>query len=353
MSLSVIWAFFTAMAVTLFSIPSIVRVAELKHLYDYPGERKHHGGATPTLGGIAIFAGMIFSMTFWSDQNSIVELQYIIASLIVLFFMGIKDDIIELVAWKKLLGQLLAAAIIVHYTDIRIDNLFGFFGINNLPVWASYIISIFTFVVITNSFNLIDGINTLAGSIGLVVALTFGIWFLLFNSPQFAILAFALAGALLGFLWFNKTPAKIFMGDTGSLILGFTAAILAIQFIQTNRMLPRDADYKVLSVPVVAISILIIPLFDTLRVFLLRALKGRSPFSSDRTHIHHRLVDLGLSHINATALLVLVNLFFIFSTYHLQGMPGELLLLYVIVMAVVFDLTLFLISGRKLKPKGS
>lgn len=345
--MSVFAAFLTSMGVTLFAIPSIMRVAKLKHLYDMPGERKSHDDAVPTLGGMAIFAGMLFSVTFWADQRELAELQYIIASVLILFFVGIKDDLIEIVPWKKLVGQLIAATIIVHFAEIRIYNIFGLFGINDIPVWASYVLTIFTMIVITNSFNLIDGIDTLAGSIGLIVSLTLGTWFLLFQETQFAIWAFALSGSLIAFLWFNKTPARIFMGDTGSLILGFTASILAIQFIEFTRHIPFDHSYKVLSVPVVAVSILIIPLFDTLRVFLIRAYRGVSPFSSDRRHVHHRLVDLGFSHVQATLILCLVNLSFIVGSYLLQGIQGELLLVLVIAFAIFLDASLSLLLRRK------
>lgn len=168
-----------------------------------------------------------------------VELQYIMASMLILFFIGIKDDLVELTAWKKLLGQILAAVIVVHFADIKIFNIFGLFGLNEIPLWLTYPLTVFTIVVITNSFNLIDGIDGLAGSIGVLTSLTFGAWFLAFGETQFAIWSFSLTGALLSFLYFNKTPAKIFMGDTGSLIIGFTAAILAIQFIEFNRHLPN------------------------------------------------------------------------------------------------------------------
>jgi UDP-N-acetylmuramyl pentapeptide phosphotransferase/UDP-N-acetylglucosamine-1-phosphate transferase len=300
----------------------------------------------PTLGGIAIFAGLIFSLTFWSDQNQIQELQYILASLIILFFMGIKDDIVPLSATKKLFGQILAASIIVHYTAIKLTNMYGLFGFDELNTFWSYSLSIFSIIVITNSFNLVDGINTLAAGLGIMASLCFGGWFMAFGSLQYALLAFSLTGALLGFLYFNKTPAKIFMGDTGSLILGFICAILAIQFIETNRVLPRDHDYKVLSVPVVAVSILAIPLFDTLRVFFVRAMRSQSPFQADRRHLHHRLIDLSLSHQQAASVLVLVNILAITLTYFLQGLKGELLLFLVSLYLIILDFAL-LIAHRK------
>lgn len=324
---SILYPLLTALCLTLFAIPSIIKVAGIKHLYDEPDtDRKQHKNNVPTLGGLAIFAGLLFSITFWSNQEEILELQYIISSIIILFFLGLKDDIVSLVAWKKLVGQLLAATIIVHFADIRLTTLYGLFGIDAIPTWFSYLLSIFTIIVITNSFNLIDGIDTLAGSTGVLSSTLFGIWFYQYGETQYAILSFSLVGSLIGFLWYNKTPAKIFMGDTGSLIVGLIASILAIKFIELNRVLPKDHIHKILSVPVVTVAILILPLFDTIRVFFIRIKQGKSPFSADRNHIHHILIDLGLSHMFASLCLIVGNFCIAASVYLLQGIKGEWLL---------------------------
>lgn len=319
-------SFFTSLCIALMAIPSIIRIAEVKHLFDEPGERKSHLARVPTLGGAAIFAGLFFSLTFWSTQKEIVELQYILCSLVLLFFMGIKDDLFNLVVHKKLIGQLLASFILVHWAGIRVTSFFGLFGINDLGVTESYFFSIFTMVVVTNSFNLIDGIDGLAGSIGVIAAGTFGIWFHSAEQTQYAILSASLVGALFGFLYYNRTPARIFMGDTGSLIIGVVISILAIKFIEMNRILPLDVPNKIRGVPVFAMSVLIIPLFDTLRVFAIRSLQGRSPFAPDRNHIHHLLVDLGFTHMMATLCLVVFNLCTIVAVYYTQNIRSELVL---------------------------
>lgn len=328
-------SFLTALAVTLFAIPSIIRVAEIKHLFDEPGERKHHTRRVPTLGGMAIFAGLLFSVTFWTNQAEILELQYIISALLILFFLGIKDDLVDLRAWKKLLGQVLAAIILAHFAGIRLTTFFGLFGIRDLPFFMTYFMTIFTCVVITNAFNLVDGIDGLAGSLGIIGAATFGFWFYFLGMTQYTILCAALVGSLVAFLWFNKTPARIFMGDTGSMLIGFIMALLAIKFIESIRILPRSHPYKILSVPVFTCAILVVPLFDTLRVFIIRMWNKRSPFSPDRNHVHHLLVDLGLSHLTATACLALFNVAMIFLIYFLQGVKGELLLALLILIPLI------------------
>lgn len=344
---SYLFSLITAGLITAFAIPSIIRIAEIKHLFDVPDDhRKHHTKSVPTLGGMAIFAGLIFSVTFWTDQVQIVELQFIITSLLILFFIGIKDDLVNLRASKKLIGQILAALILVHMAHVKLTTFYGMFGVRDLPIWFSYLFSVFTCVVITNAFNLIDGIDGLAGSLGIIGAFTFGLWYHFLGMTQYTILCSALIGSLLAFLWFNKTPAKIFMGDTGSMLIGFVMALLAMKFIESVRVLPKDHDYKILSVPVFTCTILIIPLFDTLRVFIIRMSKGKSPFHPDRNHLHHILIDLGLSHLQATASLVVFNVLMIVLIFFLQGVKGELLLALILFIPTVLSIYLSKVSNR-------
>lgn len=331
----IILTFLTSLTICYMAIPSIIKVAEIKLLYDEPCDRKRHLNKIPTLGGIAIFAGSIISITFWSNQGQIVELQYIIASLLILFFMGIKDDIVNLVAHKKLLGQLLAASTLVFLADIRLTSLYGLFEIYHLSYSASAVLSLFAIIGITNAFNLIDGIDLLAASIGSLVATTFGVWFYLADHIQYSIVSFSLLGSLIAFANFNRPPAKIFMGDTGSLVLGLIASVLAIKFIEFNRSFTGNPNYKILSVPAVAISVLIIPIFDTCRVFLLRVLQGKSPLAPDRNHLHHILTDIGYSHPKSTGILILINISILFITYRMQMLQGEM---------VLFLITLIMIS---------
>lgn len=300
-------AFFTSLFIVLFSTPSLIKVAELKNLFDDPEEfRKHHKHKTPTMGGIMIYAGTLFSWSLWFPSHIIVLYNYIIATSLVLFFVGVKDDIFGTAAIKKLIAHLLVAMILVLMANVRITSMHGIFGVNEIPEWASIFLSIFTIIVIVNSFNLIDGVDGLAGSIGFIAAMAFGIWFFIAGDKPMAVLAIALAGGLIGFLWFNFSPAKIFMGDSGSLVIGMFFAVMAIRLIE----FPQAALSKPLSEisrPVFAIAVLVFPLFDTLRVFIIRASKGISPFTADRNHLHHRLLDLGLSHKQTVLVLAFIN----------------------------------------------
>jgi len=332
--------------------PGTCHVARVKNLCDEPGERRSHTVTTPSLGGIAIFAGMIFSIVLWTPFHIFDDLQYILCAFIIIFLIGAKDDIVPISPRMKLGGELFAAGIIVWKSGVVLTSLYGVFGIYEMPDIVSVPLSIFTIIVIINAFNLIDGINGLSGSIGTLIATVLGTWFYLVDEIGLALVAFALAGALIAFLKYNYTPAKIFMGDTGSLLVGLVSSILIIKFIQFHdpaHMTPERAQYVFDSVPAVAIGILILPLFDTLRVFTIRILKGKSPFSPDRTHIHHLLLDFGFSHMQSTGVLVMVNIGFIFLVFFLQNIGLHNLLFVVIGLAIVLSSSLNWSVARKKK----
>lgn len=343
----IILAFITAFTLTYFAIPSIIHVAREKRLMDEPGERRSHKVSTPSLGGIGIFAGMIFSIVLWTPFKEFDDLQYILCSFIIIFLIGARDDILPMSPRSKLIGELLAAAILVFKSKIIIDSFHGLFGIYELPMFVAIPLTIFTMLVIINAFNLIDGINGLSGSIGVLISATLGAWFFSTDQYGLAVVAFSLTGALIAFLKYNYSPAEIFMGDTGALLVGLVASILTIKFISSHSEIPTNHPYYFNSVPAVAIGILILPLFDTLRVFTTRALRGRSPFYPDRTHIHHLLIDSGLSHMQATFTLVATNALFILMVFYLQNIGTLPLLVITLGVAGVLSSALYLHVRKK------
>ncbi|WP_170226951.1 MraY family glycosyltransferase [Luteibaculum oceani] len=274
--------------------PVVIKVAKIKHLVDVPDrKRKVHVYSTPTIGGVSIFACFLITFCLFApvtDVNTGNEFRYLICCLLILFYVGLKDDITGLSALKKLIAHLIVGYILVYLADIRIVSMGGIFGLHQLPDIVSYSLSIFTYIVIINSMNLIDGIDGLAAGIGCLASLFFAFYFYQCGDLFWTTLAISLAGALSGFLVFNFSPAKIFMGDSGSLVIGFVLAILAMKLINY----PTQPDWEFLrpvSKPVLAMSILSYPLIDTLRVFAIRALNGVSPFSPDKNHVHHILID--------------------------------------------------------------
>lgn len=346
-----ILSFLTAFALTYFAIPSIIHIARTKHLFDEPTERSSHTERTPSLGGIGIFAGAIFSIVLWTPFGDFGDLQYILCAFIIIFLIGAKDDIEPMSPTKKLAGQLLAAFILIFKSGIAFSTLYGVGGFSaDLPLWLSAIITSLTILLITNAFNLVDGINGLAGSIGTLIITTLGCWFFMTGAIELAIVAFATAGAVVAFLRYNFTPAQIFMGDTGSLMIGLICAILAIQFLEINHRLENTNLYKFQAGPAVIVGIIILPLYDTLRVFFTRIMRGASPFRPDRRHIHHLLIDYGMSHMRATAVLTGANALFIsfvFIMHDRVGMHTLLLILLTIASSATYWLHLSVLRKKE------
>lgn len=299
--------------ITFLGLPAIITVAEQKKLFDVPDARKIHRDLIPALGGIAIFAGFMLACLLSVNLRQSGEFQYFFAAAVVMFFLGVKDDILIISPIKKFLGQVIAAVMIIYKGDIVINSMHGFMGIYELPHMFSMFLTYFTMIVIINSFNLIDGIDGLAGSLGVVAASIFGLYFVSAGMPGYAVLGFALAGSLIAFLIFNFHPARIFMGDTGSMLIGLVTAILAIKFIDTAHA--PDTPVPIASAPAIGFTVLLIPLMDTLRVFAIRMFHRRSPFSPDRNHIHHLMLDKGWSHKTITLTLAFFNLAIVALVY--------------------------------------
>ncbi|TAF67758.1 MAG: undecaprenyl/decaprenyl-phosphate alpha-N-acetylglucosaminyl 1-phosphate transferase [Cytophagales bacterium] len=335
--------------ISFFAIPALIRIAEEKHLYDQPdNDRKRHIHKTPTLGGVAIFGGAFITAFLFVEISKIPQLSYIFPAILILFFIGIKDDIIPLSASKKIIAQFLAASIVVLRADIRLTGLYGLWGVDEINYYVSVLLSIITILLIINSFNLLDGINGLAGSIGLLVCMSFGILFYMMGDISWLIFALSICGAIVGFLYYNfSNKASIFMGDTGSMTIGLFASVLAFTFINENsRNTPFLLPYSF--APFFAFVIMGVPLIDTLRVFVLRLLSKKSPFSPDRKHFHYYLIDWGFSHVQSTLILVFSNIFLIVLFWFLSTYSMFILLPLLIVLVV---LALMLIEWKKYKQK--
>ena len=304
---------FTSFGFVWFAIPTLLKVAENGNLFDSPDHvRKVHTQKIPNLGGIAIFLGFLFACILFLKATAIEYGNFLLGASMIIFSMGIRDDMLGLNAYMKIGLQLLASFLVVFFADVRIDSLYGLFGIELLPIYVSIPFSIFTIIVITNAINLIDGIDGLATNIGIVTSFAFGLLFFDMNALGCSRVAFALCGALLGFIRYNFSPAKIFMGDTGAYIVGFILAILTIQFVELNRFdTLTNPNPFVKSSPAVGIGFLFIPLFDTLRVFVIRIANGKSPFFAARQHLHHFLLDRNWTHRQISIFLPALSLLFI------------------------------------------
>ena len=342
LDLNIIFSFVTALIITYVAIPKVIFFSEKLRLFDSAGKRASHEGSTPIFGGIAIFAGIIFSLLFWAEIENI---QFILVSFLIVFFVGVIDDLLTLSPIKKLIGQIISILIIIYLGDLQIDNMHGVLGVYELPGWISTLFTVFVVIVITNGFNLIDGVDGLAGGIGIIASFAFGIISLLMDQGNMAIIAFSLMGALLGFLKYNFHPARIFMGDTGSLVVGMILSVLAINIIR-NGLVTETLHFPNKG-PLLAIVILAIPLFDSLRVFVARVIKGRHPLYPGREHIHHALLKLGIGHTYTSLILCAFSIILIIFSYFLL----ELSVNTSITILAVISFSLLLIPFYMLKDK--
>lgn len=306
-----------AFLVTFFLMPFIIKIAKENKLFDIPDERKTHTYPISSLGGVGIVAGLSLSLLLVADFTSEqYEFQYYLAAIFIIFITGVIDDIFVLIAWKKVIAQLLVAFILISKAHLLINNLGGLGGFFEINPFFSWFISIFVILLVINSFNLIDGVDGLASSLGLVSSLAFGLFFFFNHHIPYAILGFALSGTLLAFLLFNFPPAKIFMGDSGSMLIGLVNGILFLKFINVNN---ESGTSLIPASFTVGFGFLMVPLLDVLRVFIIRLTKGVSPFAPDRNHIHHLLLNKGFTHTTVTIILFLSAVAFAIISYALKG----------------------------------
>lgn len=312
--------FVTAFVIAMLLIPPLIKLIIRFKLYDHPGLRKEHNLPIPTMGGIAVCIGMLMACLLWFQFSKDFFTVSFFFSIVVLLFIGIMDDLNDLRARNKLVIQL-ALASLIAFSGVRITNLNGILGIHELPLTTQYTLTILAIAGITNAFNLIDGIDGLAGGLGFMSLVILGLFLTLSRDINIALIAFAMAGGLLGFLYYNFNPARIFMGDTGSLVLGFVTAVLAVRLIQLN----SSSDFMLFKhAPVFGLSLVLIPVFDTLRVFTMRIWRGRSPFDPDKTHIHHLLTNNGWSHNFAAKLICITHGFILIIGYFLKNVRQEI-----------------------------
>jgi len=333
--------------VCFYAIPVIITVANKKKLYDIPDERKIHTTPISSLGGLGIFVGFMLGLLLAINSvNGINGFQYFIASFMVIFFFGIKDDILVLSPLKKLIGQVLVAAILMFKAGLVITSMHGFLGIHAIDYTLGCLLTLFTVIVVMNAYNLIDGVDGLAGTISVITSSIFGFFFFVNGDLFFSIMAFTFAASVIGFLIYNYSPAKIFMGDTGAMLSGAVNVILVIRFIETAK---TGAVLPILATPAMGFGILLMPLLDTLRVFSIRMIHGRSPFSPDRNHLHHMLLDRGFNHIKVTTTIAATAIFFIVLTYLLLPIGTTWIIL---IQITLFFTGIYILNVTKPRKRG-
>ncbi len=303
--------FLLAFLVCLILTPLLIYISKKKGLLDVPNQRASHITPTPTLGGLPIFISLISVILFCIGLQDCGSISILILSLFVLVSTGVLDDILSLNASVRLLIQFLLGFAIASQ-GIRFTSMYGLLGIHELPIIMQYVVTVFFIVAITNAFNLIDGIDGLAGGLGFINMFVMGLFFVSQNQRIDYIICFGMAGGLLAFLLFNFKKASIFMGDTGSLVLGFLTAYLCLKIFASadTGNLTLTGSSKITMI----FGLVIVPTYDMLRVSIQRLLKRKSPFLADKTHIHHLLTRTGMNHTRAALILYAVHVLVLLSS---------------------------------------
>jgi UDP-GlcNAc:undecaprenyl-phosphate GlcNAc-1-phosphate transferase len=337
-----------SLLLTLLAIPSILHVAQTRHLYDDLGSfRKHHDHGIPRLGGIAIFVSFTITSLLFGFADKSLPINYLLTACIILFAMGLKDDLAGVNSITKFLMQFIVGSIMVILGNIRLTNLYGIFGIHELPYIISVALSILIIMLIVNAFNLIDGIDGLASTTGIIANGTFAVLFMYIHQYELAAVSLAMVGAILGFLKYNLSPAKIFMGDTGSLLIGLISSVMALKFMELNIFTGGKLP-DVSSAPALTVAVLIGPIFDTLRVFIIRITNGVSPFSADRNHTHHRILRLGFNHVQTTIILTSINVISIIIVLLFSSLGNSFLIMLIVFFSLLFNwMITFLLRSKK------
>lgn len=323
-------------------IPKIIWIVNHRELIDHPEERSSHKNATPTMAGVAFFLTLILALFFLKTWDKDLIGLNLIAALTIIFVIGLKDDLVVSSPRAKLGGELVATLFVLFCSCMQVTTLHGFLGIDNIPLWFAYGFGTLMVLTIINSFNLIDGIDGLASTIGLVIFSVYAVIFYATGLYFYFLLCVSLIAMLLAYLRYNFSGTKkIFMGDTGSLIIGFCIGFFTLRFLAMDATLFTGFSFKLENKLIIIAAILYIPLLDTLRVIGVRLLNKKSPFYPDRNHIHHILIDSGLSHVKSSLFLGFLNVLMVGLFIFLSSYLNSIQLLFVFAISFVFFLGVF------------
>ncbi|MFV8837911.1 MraY family glycosyltransferase [Salinimicrobium soli] len=343
------WWFLTStflgtFGVTFYLIPKVLWVSKEKNLMASVNERSSHTTAVPTFGGVAFYITIILVLSLLQGLRLTYIGNHLIAAITILFMVGLKDDLVISTARVKLVGQITAALFLIFSPELDFNNLHGFVGIHEIPALVGYLLKAFLVLGLVNAYNLIDGIDGLAAIIGILIAAVFALVFYTTGEPYYVLVSISVAGILSAFLRFNFSRGrnKIFMGDAGSLVIGLILSFLSLKILVMEPDLPlMEQGYHPGNRLLFLACALFIPIFDTLRVIIIRKLNGNSPFEPDRNHLHHVLLDLGLSHFKASISLGLLNLVIIGIFFSLSNKLSHLYLVLLVVLLYAFSFLLF------------
>ncbi len=344
--------FISAFLTTYVIIPKIIWVTQVRNLSTPVVGRSAHKIPTPAFGGVAFFVTIILMVSLIQSIHLNYASNHLIAGLTILFMVGLKDDLIISTARVKLIGQVIAITFILFSPELQITSLNGFFNIYEIPQFLSFGIAAILMLSIINAYNLIDGIDGLAGIIGIIICIIYSVLFYLTNQGFYFMVSISIIAILTAFLRYNFASGtnKIFMGDSGSLVIGFLIGFLTLKFMVLEPFIINDFNFKPENRIIFIFAILFIPTFDTTRIIFSRLLRRKNPFTADRNHAHHILIDLGLSHGKASVLLGLLNVFIVMIFLLLGRYYSCFIMTFVMAaLFLLFTYIFFALKPRKIK----
>lgn len=329
-----------AFVFTFLLIPVQIRLLTKLELYDSQKDHKIHSSYTPSMAGIAIFAGVLVALLIAMPLSEWAKLKYFFIGTSLMFFIGLRDDILGLSPIKKLISQLLPIFIIVFFGKLSLGSSFLGVPSPNVSPWIVFVLVVVAFVLITNAYNLIDGLDGLAGVTGVIVLSFFGVWFFIAGESYLSLIALSVVGSILAFLKFNWQPSRIFMGDTGALLIGFIVSFFAITFLEVNENGASEFNISFSSSIGTLCCVLIIPVFDTSRVVIFRLRKGLSPFKADKNHIHHQFLKLGYNHAQSVIRIGAINIAFVVLAILLRKQSDLVVIPLVVALCLLINFAL-------------
>ena len=352
---NIIITFLIALLGTLWIHPKILKIAILKNIVDNPDARKLQRNPVPVLGGLAVFFGIIIGICSSQAMFNAPEVFMLMAAMLIMLYVGTIDDVLGLTPTMRFIIEILVVLWLIYVNEASINSLWGLFGITGIPVWVAVPLSVFAAVGIINAINLIDGVNGLSSGFCFMASTLFAIIFYISNNATMTIIAVTAAGAIIPFFLHNVfgNKTKMFIGDGGTLMIGIMMSIFVINILCKGSDSSSLAARGFGLVPF-TVAVLAIPVFDTLRVMSTRIIKGKSPFSPDKTHLHHMFIDLGFSHIGTTVSILTLNFLVVVIWFVscLLGAPVELQLLIVILLGISATFLFYMYAEKQLGKNG-
>lgn len=308
--------FVSALLASIWVFPKVLKIAFDKNIVDNPDARKLQRVPVPVLGGMAVVFGILVALSVSQLFVDCSSLFTIVLAMVIMLFIGTMDDILDIPSTTRFVLEILVALMIIYTCDYSLDNLHGLWGVHELSPWVSLPLTVVTVVGIINAINLIDGVDGYSSGYCMMACSIFGVFFYIVGDMPMTLLAVACVAALIPFFLHNVfgRTSKMFIGDGGTLLMGCVMSVFVLNILKTSTACVEYSGWGMGLVPL-SLAVLCIPVFDTVRVMVMRILRGTSPFHADKTHLHHLFIEMGFSHIGTTISILFLNLSVIFGWY--------------------------------------